>query len=125
MRTPVEFKGRDGLRLTADVAGDAASPPVVFFHGGGQTRHAWGTTLDVLADQGWRAYSVDLRGHGNSDWNNRHIAPALTGYIAARTGSFAQALGLTGVVLVGGVVSYLLLISQRIEASRDASGARM
>jgi pimeloyl-ACP methyl ester carboxylesterase len=68
MRTTVEFKGRDGIRLAADVAGDAGSPPVVFFHGGGQTRHAWGTTLDVLAGEGWRAYSVDLRGHGDSDW---------------------------------------------------------
>ena len=68
MRTPVEFKGRDGLRLAADVAGDRGSPPVVFFHGGGQTRHAWGTTLDVLAAEGWQGYSVDLRGHGDSDW---------------------------------------------------------
>src|SRR3954467_15750126 len=68
MRTPVEFLGRDGNRLSAEVAGDEGSPPVVFFHGGGQTRHAWGTTLDVLADEGWRAYSVGLRGPGGSDW---------------------------------------------------------
>jgi pimeloyl-ACP methyl ester carboxylesterase len=68
MRTPVEFTGPQGLRLAADVAGEPGSPPVVFFHGGGQTRHAWGTTLDVLASEGWRAYSVDLRGHGDSDW---------------------------------------------------------
>jgi pimeloyl-ACP methyl ester carboxylesterase len=68
MRTAVDFRGPQGLRLAADVAGDPGSPPVVFFHGGGQTRHAWGTTLDVLAGEGWRAYSVDLRGHGDSDW---------------------------------------------------------
>ncbi|HEV3353138.1 MAG TPA: alpha/beta hydrolase [Acidimicrobiales bacterium] len=68
MRTSVEFRGREGIRLAADVAGEPGSPPVVFFHGGGQTRHAWGTTLDVLAGEGWRAYSVDLRGHGDSDW---------------------------------------------------------
>jgi len=68
MRTSVEFNGRDGLRLAADVAGEPGAPPVVFFHGGGQTRHAWGTTLDVLAGEGWRAYSVDLRGHGESEW---------------------------------------------------------
>ena len=68
MRTSTEFRGRDGIRLAADVAGDVDAPPVVFFHGGGQTRHAWGTTLDVLADDGWRAYTVDLRGHGDSDW---------------------------------------------------------
>src|SRR3954462_337721 len=68
MRTSGEFKGRDGLRLAAGVAGGAGSPSGVFFHRGGQTRHAWGTTLEVLAGEGWRAYSVDLRGHGDSDW---------------------------------------------------------
>ncbi|MBV8985140.1 MAG: alpha/beta hydrolase [Acidimicrobiia bacterium] len=65
----IEFAGENGLRLAADVAGDEGAPSVVFFHGGGQTRHAWGTTLDVLAGEGWRAYSVDLRGHGDSEWS--------------------------------------------------------
>ena len=41
----------------------------MLFHGGGQTRHAWGTTLKVLGASGWRAYSVDLRGHGESEWD--------------------------------------------------------
>jgi len=45
------------------------------------------------------------------------IAPALTGYIAHRTHSFALALGLTGVVLVLGVLSYVLLISGRVEVA--------
>jgi len=64
----IEFAGRDGNRLAADVAGDASHPPVVLMHGGGQTRHSWGTTLHALADKGWRAYAVDLRGHGDSEW---------------------------------------------------------
>ena len=63
----IELAGRDGLALAADVAGDPAAPPVVLFHGGGQTRHAWGTTLEVLG-QRWYAFSVDLRGHGDSAW---------------------------------------------------------
>jgi MFS transporter, ACS family, D-galactonate transporter len=45
------------------------------------------------------------------------IAPALTGYIANRTHSFALALGITGVVLVAGVLSYVLLISRRVDAT--------
>jgi peroxiredoxin len=64
----VEFTGRDGNRLVADAAGDVDAPPVVLLHGGGQTRFSWGTTLKVLAAEGWRAYSVDLRGHGDSEW---------------------------------------------------------
>lgn len=66
--TQIDFAGRDGNRLAADVAGPEGGPPVVLFHGGGQTRHSWGTTLRCLGAEGWRAYSVDLRGHGESDW---------------------------------------------------------
>jgi non-heme chloroperoxidase len=51
------------------VLGDEDAPPVVLLHGGGQTRHAWGTTATVLAERGWRAYTVDLRGHGDSAWD--------------------------------------------------------
>ena len=65
----ITLQGRDGIGLAADVVGDPTAPPVVLFHGGGQTRHAWGTTLQVLGEQGWRAFSVDLRGHGQSDWD--------------------------------------------------------
>ena len=62
------LRGRDGIRLTADVDGDPAAPIVVLWHGGGQTRYAWGATLELLASKGWRAYSVDLRGHSESEW---------------------------------------------------------
>lgn len=63
----IQLAGANGLQLTADVEGDPAAPPVLLFHGGGQTRHAWGTTLKVLGAD-WHAYSIDLRGHGESDW---------------------------------------------------------
>ncbi len=66
--TTIDLHGRDGLRLRADEFGDPAGPPVILLHGGGQTRFAWGTTAQVLADRGWHAYRVDLRGHGESEW---------------------------------------------------------
>lgn len=64
----IELAGAGGLRLVADVAGPSEGPQVVLLHGGGQTRHAWRGSLLALAARGWRAYSVDLRGHGDSDW---------------------------------------------------------
>jgi pimeloyl-ACP methyl ester carboxylesterase len=58
----------DGLALAADTYGPQDGPPVLAFHGGGQTRHAWDATARMLGDKGWRATTVDLRGHGDSDW---------------------------------------------------------
>jgi len=52
----------------ADAWGDPTHPPVLLLPGGGQTRHAWGTTARTLALHGWHAIAVDPRGHGESDW---------------------------------------------------------
>ena len=62
------FEGFEGIHLVADVSGDDQDWPVLLMHGGGQTRHAWGTTAQALAARGWRAVSLDLRGHGDSEW---------------------------------------------------------
>jgi pimeloyl-ACP methyl ester carboxylesterase len=58
------------LRLTAEVLGEEAGrPPVLLLHGGGQTRHAWGSTAASLAAEGWMTIALDLRGHGDSEWS--------------------------------------------------------
>ena len=57
-----------GLRLAADVGGREDGDTVLLLHGGGQTRHAWGLTARMLADSGRRVVSLDLRGHGDSQW---------------------------------------------------------
>jgi pimeloyl-ACP methyl ester carboxylesterase len=65
----VRLRGSGGLSLAGDAFGDAAAPPVLLLHGGGQTRHAWGGTARALGARGWRALALDLRGHGESDWS--------------------------------------------------------
>jgi pimeloyl-ACP methyl ester carboxylesterase len=64
----VRFSGFEGIPLLADVDGDEDGWPVLLMHGGGQTRHAWGNTGRALAEAGWRAVCLDLRGHGDSGW---------------------------------------------------------
>jgi pimeloyl-ACP methyl ester carboxylesterase len=68
METPLRLRGA-GVDLAADAYGPLDGPPVLFFHGGGQTRHSWDGTARLLGDKGWRATTVDLRGHGDSDWS--------------------------------------------------------
>jgi pimeloyl-ACP methyl ester carboxylesterase len=67
--TTIEFEGVGGVRLVAEERGDPSATPVVLLHGGGQTRHSWGGTAGTLAEKGWRAITLDARGHGESDWS--------------------------------------------------------
>ncbi|HEY9413960.1 MAG TPA: alpha/beta hydrolase [Pseudonocardia sp.] len=67
-RTRLEIKTGD-VTLVADAFGDPADDPVVLLHGGGQTRHSWGSTANDLGENGWYAITVDMRGHGESGWS--------------------------------------------------------
>ena len=62
------FQGHAGVLLAAEHRGEAGAPQVLLLHGGGQTRHSWRGGLDALADAGFEAFSLDLRGHGDSGW---------------------------------------------------------
>lgn len=71
MSTPspaVERLAGDGLDLAAEVSGPPDGQPVLFFHGGGQSRRSWQRAARRLAAKGYRTLNFDLRGHGDSGW---------------------------------------------------------
>lgn len=84
----INFQLDTGITLAADAWGNPENKPVILAHGAGQTRYAWGNTAKTLAEQGWYAIAIDLRGHGESSWD------AAGGYdvpdIAADLKSLAQ-----------------------------------
>lgn len=55
-------------RPGATIAGDrrGAGPPVLLLHAGGERKAVWAPVQDVLADAGYEAIALDLRGHGES-----------------------------------------------------------
>lgn len=68
----VQFRGIDELTLVADewnrdadIAQD--KPTILMLHGGGQNRHSWKNTGQILADAGFHVVALDSRGHGDSD----------------------------------------------------------
>ena len=63
----VRFWG-DGLELVGEAFGDPAAPPILFFHGGGQSRSAWRGSARIVGAAGYYGITFDLRGHGDSDW---------------------------------------------------------
>ncbi|MSY73581.1 MAG: hypothetical protein F2692_16450 [Actinobacteria bacterium] len=72
----IEFEGHGGIRLAGDARGPKGAPAVLLLHGGGQTRYSWGGTADVLAELGYRAYTLDSRGHGESQLGARRAVRA-------------------------------------------------
>ncbi|MGH8491819.1 MAG: alpha/beta fold hydrolase [Moraxellaceae bacterium] len=66
------FTTRLGHKLALSCYGPENGPPILFMHGGGQTRHAWGRSAAALGAEGWRAIAIDMRGHGDSDWTQHY-----------------------------------------------------
>ena len=63
-----QWPGSGGIVIAGDAWGDPNGPLVLLQHGGGQTRHAWKGTGEVLGRAGYCAVAFDARGHGDSDW---------------------------------------------------------
>lgn len=66
---PVSYPLSGGVTVRGDARGSRDAPSVLLVHGGGQTRFAWGNTAAQLAREGWHVVSIDMRGHGDSDWH--------------------------------------------------------
>ena len=116
-RTTITFRVPGGLELVADRRGDPSAPQVVFLHGGGQTRHSWGGTAAAVAERGWCSWTIDARGHGESDWHpdgdyRLSEFAADVGHVIEEIGGRPAIVGAS----LGGLTSLLLL-------GRDAPGA--
>ena len=98
-----EVQGSGGVNLAGHEVGRARDPPVLFLHGGGQTRFAWDATLQKVADAGWRAAALDLRGHGESEWapDGDYLLATLAADIAAYAQAAPESPVLVGASLGG------------------------
>lgn len=66
--------GHAGGELVCDVFGRACNPIVLFLHGGGQTRHTWENTAKDFVARGYCAVTVDMKGHGESYWDDHPVS---------------------------------------------------
>lgn len=113
---PVGFDGAHGVALQGHAHGNGERT-ILFFHGGGQTRHAWAQAVSLIGSRGYTAVTLDLRGHGESaravDGNYRFDAyaadiAAVGRKVKAETGHKAVAVGAS----LGGLASLLAEIRE-------------
>ena len=114
--TITELTGADGLVLTGDVGGPEDGPTIVLLHGGGQTRHSWAGTWKLLVEVGWHAWSVDLRGHGDSQWSSEgdYSLDAFSNDVLAISRSLPQPPILVGASL-GGLASLVAVAEAPVQ----------
>ena len=86
----VVFEGWGGIRIAGEVWGPDDGDPVLLAHGGGQSRLAWRETAVQLAEAGYRAVAIDLRGHGDSDRVADYSLTAFTGDIRMVAGRLGR-----------------------------------
>lgn len=145
--TILEFSGFAGARLEAEAIGSETDPAVLLVHGAGQTRAVWGSVAEALELAGRRVISLDLRGHGGSDWpeDGRYdfeafvgdlravlaqlgtrpvvVASTLGGWVASAALEQDAALLASGLVLVDVPVDVDPAVSRRIgERLRETAG---
>lgn len=127
--------GMGGVRIVADRQGDPLARAVVFLHGGGQTRRSWGRAAAAVANHGWQAVTIDLRGHGESDWSSEgdyrvvsfagDVQEVLRGLPAKPVLVGASLGGFTSMLLAGelspGIASAVVLVD--IVPNMEQSGA--
>lgn len=115
-RDGLHLIGTDGLDLVVDDVGPEHGTPVLLLHGGGQTRQSWGHVGSSLAGRGYRALSLDLRGHGESAWaaEGNYSPEALIGDVDSVRQYAGRPMALVGASL-GGLISLLYAAARPTE----------
>lgn len=117
---PVRFRVEDDLTLVGDEwnAGASDRPTILMLHGGGQNRHSWKNTGQILADRGLHVIALDARGHGDSDRapGARYTIGALAADIAAVLAQIARPVVIIGASMGGltGIIAAAAAGPQRV-----------
>ena len=61
------YYSHDGFRLAFYEEGPKEGPPILMVHGWPELAFSWSNQISVLAEAGYRAIAIDLRGFGHSD----------------------------------------------------------
>ncbi|WP_432944256.1 alpha/beta fold hydrolase [Kribbella sp. CA-253562] len=88
----------NGARFHVAECGAADDPLVLFLHGFPEFWWAWRHQLPVIAEAGYRAVAMDLRGYGASDKTPRGYDPFT---VSADVSGVIRSLGATEAVVVG------------------------
>ncbi|MCM0677365.1 alpha/beta hydrolase [Micromonospora phytophila] len=107
----------DGTRLAFDMSGPADAPVIVLLHALGERATSWDGVRAGLEAR-FRVVTLDLRGHGESDWPGVYSFELMRDDVVA----FLKQMDLADVTLIGhsmgGVVAFLVALAMPARVSR-------
>ncbi|HJQ11939.1 MAG TPA: alpha/beta hydrolase [Gemmatimonadaceae bacterium] len=91
---------RSGLKVRVVERGHTDAPPVVLIHGWGCSAYIFRDNMPALAEAGFRAIAIDLKGHGLSD-KPQHAREYTIDALVAHVEDLLDALELEQPIIVG------------------------
>src|SRR5256714_6847454 len=91
---------RSGIRVRVVERGNVEAPPVLMVHGWGCSAYIFRENMPAVAEAGFRAIALDLKGHGLSD-KPQHAREYTIDCLVDHLGEVIEALKLERPVLVG------------------------
>ncbi|MGE4352108.1 MAG: alpha/beta fold hydrolase [Bdellovibrionales bacterium] len=115
-------KGETLYHLAYDDRGNRQDPyPVFCVHGVGLTRHTFDILAEALVQQNRRVITVDMVGHGDSDWCDDPMAYYIPNY-ARDCAQMISGLGLGAVdwigISLGGLIAFRAIVEQKVAVRR-------
>lgn len=99
------------VRLAFEVYGQAGGQNMVLLHALGERGSSWRPIAERFAGS-YQVFTIDLRGHGDSDWPGAYSFQAMCADVTA----LLDQLGLQSTVLIGhsmgGVIAYLVAMQR-------------
>ena len=122
----INFVGFEGNKLAAtrfDPSQENGLPPVLLMHGGGQTRHSWKDAALKIAEQGHVSFTVDARGHGDSDWvdNEHYTIEYFRDDLYSLTGQVEKLCGQKPIVIGASLGGISAMLSQALDVEGESA----
>jgi flavin reductase (DIM6/NTAB) family NADH-FMN oxidoreductase RutF len=118
----VEFKGFAGVRLHADVRGDADAPAILRLHGAEVARADWADSADALRQAGRQVIALDLRGTGESEGDESAASDTLLDILADDLRAVLAQLPARPVIIAEGAGGHAAIIALGEGGGHLASG---
>ncbi|MBR9909303.1 MAG: alpha/beta fold hydrolase [Gammaproteobacteria bacterium] len=108
----------NGVTLAAEIGGTEAQQCILLLHSEGQTHHEWMHLAQRLQRENYHVVSLDLRGHGDSDWTDNYSLDAMVDDVLAVLRTLPAKAAIVGSG-IGAQIAVLAAGEEKLRSGKD------